>query len=164
MEVDKLKTTVRDIARDAREKAVADERSLALKAPDQAAATAAAAAVAATATAEAGKAKPYTFKALGVDEHGVITGIGAVAENVDLDDEILKQKALVQILKSGKVLAAGEAIPADDTVIGISIEKGKESHWFVGIRPNDDEVLELAKKGGVACFSWGAFVTRTEAK
>ena len=89
-------------------------------------------------------AGPVTFKAAYVSDDGVIYGIGAYAENIDLDDEVLRTKALVgmaydfcsatnrvfkanhqdvlaadlvasmpgaPILKSGRILAAGEDVP-----------------------------------------------------
>ncbi len=187
LDIDPSKTSVADVVR---------ESSRAAKIPDVAVVTAhapAAGAIAAGAT-DGAKAKPVAFKAVSVDDHGVIIGIGAVAGNVDLDNETLAQKGLVTmaydfcganarvlkanhgdampkaelvaswpgapILKSGALLAP-DAMPTDeDPIVGISLEKGKETHWFVGIRPNDDAVLEQAKKGGIAGFSWGAYVTR----
>ena len=183
-EIDRSKTSVLDVVK---------EVSRAAKIPD----AAVAAGKDGAAATDGAKAKPIAFKALGVDEHGVIVGIGAVAGNIDLDNETLAQKGLVTmaydfcganarvlkanhgetmpkaelvaswpgapILKSGAILAP-DAMPTDeDPIVGINIEKGKETHWFVGIRPNDDAVLEEAKKGGIAGFSWGAYVTRSDA-
>lgn len=147
----------------------------------------------------AGKAgeKPYAFKAISTNDTGVILGIGAAAENIDLDDEVMRKADLVRmsydfcsastrtfkanhkeeigcdlvaswpgapIFKSGKVLKAGDAIPADDPIIGINIEKGSETHWFVAVKPHDAEVLETAKKGGIAGFSWSGLVKKTPVK
>jgi hypothetical protein len=223
-EIIKAPTTVLEFARAARELAVADAKAAiaAQAAPAAApvpivaaapvpavapvaapaapvvaeAVTAPAVVVAApvAAAVEAGKAKPYSFKAMSVDEQGVIIGIGAVAGNIDLDNEVLQKAALVDmaytfcsnekrvlkanhsedltkaelvaswpgapILKSGKTLKAGESPTAEDPITGISIAKGSETHWFVAIRPNDPAVIELAKKGGVAGFSWGAYCTK----
>lgn len=68
------------------------------------------------------------------------------------------------ILRSGKTLAKGEAIPkhADDPIIGINIEKGKATHWFVGIRPEDPALLDEAAKGELT-LSWAGYVKREEA-
>jgi hypothetical protein len=182
MEIDKNKTGVGDVVRAASAAARID--------PNAKTTT--------SVVAPKGSPKPYAFKAMGVDDHGVIIGIGAVAGNVDLDNETLAQKGLVTmaydfcgasqrtlkanhgdtmekaelvaswpgapVLKSGAILAPDAMPTDDDPVVAINIEKGKETHWFVGIRPNDDAVLETAKKGGIAGFSWGAFVTRTAAE
>lgn len=140
--------------------------------------------------------KPVAFKAIGTHD-GVIIGIGAAAENVDLDDEVVRKSALVKmaydfcsasnrvfkanhqepidcalvaswpgapVLKSGKVLAEGEELPDDDPIVAINLEKGKETHWFVAVRPSDSEIADLAAKGGIAGFSWAGYVTRTEVK
>ena len=66
------------------------------------------------------------------------------------------------ILKSGRVLAPSEAIPADDPVVGINIEKGKETHWFTKIRPNDPEILKAAREGKLD-YSWGAHIGKRTA-
>lgn len=138
------------------------------------------------------KAAAPRFKAIAVDD-GVIIGIGAYAENVDLDNEVVDKANLVKmayefcasadrtfkanhqeelgadlvaswpgapILKSGRKLADGESLPDDDPVIGISLEKGAESAWFVAVRPHDPEVAKAAKAGEVVGFSWGATVTK----
>ncbi len=205
MTFDPKTATVLDVAR-AASKAAAEATSAALAATTATAIEAptpeAAAAAAATAATEAGKAaaiepKPYAFKALSVDtgDHSVIVGIGAAAENIDLDDEVIRQHDLVAmsydfcaskarafkanhadplpkaelvaswpgapILKSGRVLKVGEALPTDDAVIGINIEKGRETHWFVKVRPNDAAIVEAAKAGDVAGFSWAGLVNRT---
>ena len=200
MEIDPTKTTVLEIARSAREKA--DAQTAAALTAATATVTEAATPEAAAAVAEAGKAgavdaKPYAFKALGVDsgDDSIIVGIGAAAENIDLDDEVIRQRDLVAmsynfcaskarafkanhadalpkaelvaswpgapILKSGRVLKAGEALPTDDDVVGINIEKGRETHWFVKVRPNDPAIVEAAKAGAVSGFSWGGMVNRT---
>lgn len=67
------------------------------------------------------------------------------------------------ILKSGRVIAYGESLPEDDPMIGISLE-GQPSAWVVGIRPKDRAVAELAKAGGIAGLSWGAYATRSPIK
>jgi hypothetical protein len=142
---------------------------------------------------EQGKAKPYSFKAVSVDNQGVIVLIGAAAGNIDHDDEVLQKAALLgmayefcasktrefranhqevipcelvaswpggPILKSGKVLKAGEAIPENDTVVGINIEKGQETHWFVSVKPLDEKILDAARKGEIVGASWAGYVSR----
>ena len=202
MAFDPKTTTVLDVARAARVAAESQTTAAitAATATVTEAATSEAAATAAATASEVGKAaaiKPYAFKALGVDtgDHSVIVGIGAAAENIDLDDEVVRQRDLVAmsydfcaskarafkanhtdplpkaelvaswpgapILKSGRVLKAGEALPTDDDVIGINIEKGRETHWFVKVRPNDPAIVEAAQKGDVAGFSWAGLVNRT---
>lgn len=139
-------------------------------------------------------AKPYAFKAVSTDDTGVIVGIGAAAENIDLDDEVMRKADLVKmafefcaskartfkanhkeeigcdlvaswpgapIFKSGNVLKAGEALPTDDPIIGINIEKGSETHWFVAVKPHDASAVEAAKKGDIAGFSWSGPVKKT---
>lgn len=137
-------------------------------------------------------AGPVTFKAAYVSDDGVIYGIGAYAENIDLDDEVLRTKALVgmaydfcsastrvfkanhqdelaadlvasmpgaPILKSGRILTAGEDVPENDPITGICL-KSQPIAWFVGVRPSDPAISEMARKGGVAGFSFGALVAR----
>lgn len=139
-------------------------------------------------------AKPtgdFKYKAIGVqEEYGVIIGIGAAADNVDLDLEIVNKGALIQmsydfcastsrtfkanhtaiiscelvaswpgdpILKSGKALKKGDPIPEDDEIIGIGIGPDSGSSWFVGVKPQDKAILDAAKKGEIAGFSWSGF-------
>lgn len=64
------------------------------------------------------------------------------------------------VLKSGKILAPGEDVPEGDSVVAINIEKGQETHWFVGIRPKDETVLKAARDGEIAGFSWGGFAAK----
>jgi hypothetical protein len=84
-------------------------------------------------------------------------------------DEVLAQAELVQswvgypILKSGTPLAEGAPLPEDDPVVAIGLQKGCETHWFVGIRPNDPAVIERVNKGELVGFSWGGSALRTEA-
>ena len=63
------------------------------------------------------------------------------------------------ILKSGRVLKAGEEIPSNDPVTGIDL-KAEPIAWFVGVRPRDPDVSEMARKGEIVGFSWGAYVDR----
>jgi hypothetical protein len=133
------------------------------------------------------------FKSAYVDEEeGVVYAIAATSETVDLDDDILSSRALVQMahdftssgkrtfkanhgaelkahlvasitgtpmLKSGKTLKAGENIPANDPVVGLSLG-GDQTCWIVGIKPEDKAIVELAKAGGISGLSWGAFAKR----
>jgi hypothetical protein len=125
-----------------------------------------------------GKAKPVSFKAISVD-HGVIIGVGSVADIYDKEDELVEKGALIGMAfdfcaREKRVFKAnhtdeiecelvsswpGGAIKATDaegkeTIIGIDIRKGVESHWFVGVRPKDPAILEEARKGNLAGFSW----------
>lgn len=142
---------------------------------------------------ETAKPEPQaTFKAVSVDDHGVIIGIGAVSGNVDLDNDIVEHAALLNlaysfcagnrtfkanhkteigcdlvaswpgapILKSGKTLAFGEETPDNDPIVGISLEKGTESHWFVAVKPHDPKMLKAAKAGDITGFSWAGMAER----
>lgn len=137
-----------------------------------------------------------TFKAVNVDDHGVIVGIGA-SISVDREDDAVQKGALLglayefcaskgrefranhdpevvldaelvaswpgaPILKSGTILQPGQEIPSDDPVVGINIEKGKETHWFVSIRPKDKAIVDAARKGEIVGFSWGGMVLKSE--
>lgn len=159
------------------------------------AAATASAAVTTGAQPAAAEAKAATFKAVAVDDQGVIIGIGAMAGNIDRDGEVVQVGALLQmaydfcaskartfkanhddaaelsadlvasmpgapVLKSGRILKAGEDLPDDDPVVGINIEKGNEIAWFMGIRPHDPAVLEAARKGEIVGFSWGGFAAK----
>jgi hypothetical protein len=69
------------------------------------------------------------------------------------------------IIKAGdgmRTLKADETLTKDMDVVGINIEKGNGSHWFMSVRPEDPEVVEIAKAGGIAGGSWGALVSKTE--
>jgi hypothetical protein len=61
-----------------------------------------------------------------------------------------------------RTLKADETLAEDMNVVGINIEKGNETHWFLSFKPSDPEVAEIAKAGGIAGGSWGAFVSKTE--
>jgi hypothetical protein len=63
------------------------------------------------------------------------------------------------LLKSGKILSPGQSIPTDDPLVGLSLE-GEPTCWVVGIRPTDKAVADLAKAGGIAGLSWGAYAKR----
>jgi hypothetical protein len=67
------------------------------------------------------------------------------------------------VLKSGRVIAHGESLPEDDPMVGINLEE-HPSAWVVGIRPKDRAIAELAKAGGIAGLSWGAYATRSPIK
>lgn len=64
------------------------------------------------------------------------------------------------ILKSGRVIGVGEELPDDDPVVGINIEKGNETHWFVGVRPKDERITKAARDGEIVGFSWGGFASK----
>jgi hypothetical protein len=69
------------------------------------------------------------------------------------------------IIKDGdalRTLKVDETLTKDMDVVGINIEKGNETHWFMSVKPADSEVVEIAKAGGIAGGSWGAFVSKTE--
>lgn len=141
-----------------------------------------------------GEKKAMTFKAVCVDDQGVIIGIGA-SIGTDRQDEAVTKAALLglaydfcagsdrqfranhdekatvdadlvcswpgaPVLKSGKILDPGAEVPEGDSVVAINIEKGKETHWFVGIRPKDEAVLKAARNGEIAGFSWGGYASK----
>ena len=61
-----------------------------------------------------------------------------------------------------RTLKADETLTDAMNVVAINIEKGKETHWFVGVKPRDPALVELAAKGGIAGFSVGVLATRKE--
>jgi len=65
------------------------------------------------------------------------------------------------ILKSGRVLQAGEEPTADDPIVAISLEKGTECAWIVALRP-DPSIIQAAKSGKVTGLSWGGVATTEE--
>lgn len=77
-----------------------------------------------------------------------------------IDADLVASWPGAPILKSGRVLGVGEELPTDDPVVGINIEKGNETHWFVGVRPHDERIVEAARKGEVVGFSWGGFAAK----
>lgn len=144
-----------------------------------------------------GEKKPLAFKAVAVDDQGVIIGIGA-SIGVDSQDEAVTKAALLglayefcagtdrefranhdekakvdaelvcswpgaPVLKSGTILAPGQEVPPNDPIVAINIEKGAETHWFVGIRPKDEAVLKAARNGEIAGFSWGGYASKENA-
>ena len=82
----------------------------------------------------------------------------------DIDCDLVASWPGAPMLKSGKVLTAGEPIPDDDPIVGISLEKGSETAWFLAVRPHDPLIAQAAKAGDVAGFSWSGYVTRTAVK
>ena len=68
------------------------------------------------------------------------------------------------VLKSGKILPPGEAIPADDAFVAMNVEKGLETHWFFGYRPTDPKVVDAARKGEIVGFSWAGHANKTESE
>ena len=61
-----------------------------------------------------------------------------------------------------RMLKPDEQLTDDMEVVGINIEKGNETHWFLTVRPEDPELYELAKAGGIVGASVGALVTKVE--
>ena len=200
-ELDRSKTSIRDIVSHARQEASTSRDAVAATATAATAVEPDAAKAAAIVTAKAKISKAgVTLKATGVDR-GVIHGIGAVAANIDLDDESLRESALIDmaydfcaskartfkvnhgeqelpnaelvesmvggvfITEKGsstiRSLNVGEDVPAGATVVGI--DTSKATHWHVAFRPNDDAVLETARKGGANGFSWSGFCDKVGA-
>ncbi len=91
--------------------------------------------------------------------------------------ELVESLVGAAILKSGRVMVKGEALPpqndADpriaagesiDPVVGVTLKGHPQHanlHWFVGIRPNDAAVVEKAESGGIAGLSWSGSANRT---
>jgi len=199
MEINRSKTSVRDIVTSARQEATTSRDAVATTATAAVTTVPEVAKAAAIAKAKVSKAG-VTLKATTVDR-GVIHGVGAVAANIDLDDEVLRESALVDmaydfcaskgrefkinhgekalpkaelvesmvggvfVTEKGsstiRSLNRGEDVPADATVVGIDTTKA--THWHVAFRPNDDEVLETARKGGANGFSWSGFCDKVPA-
>jgi hypothetical protein len=80
--------------------------------------------------------------------------------------ELVESIVGAPILKSGRVMKLGEELPKaeDDPVVGMNIEKGAETHWLIGFKPNNEAVVEEAKKGGVVGASWEGFANKVEVK
>lgn len=141
--------------------------------------------------------KAMTFKAVCVEDRGVIMGIGGSIA-VDKQGEDVEKGALIglaydfcasaertfrpnhdqhasidadlveswlgePVLKSGRVLAPGEAVPQDDPIDVSQCRKGAETHWFITVKPHDAAVLEAARKGELVGFSWGGFARKVTA-
>lgn len=82
------------------------------------------------------------------------------AEEVEM--ELVESWTGVPLVKSGDTvtaLKAGETLADDAQVVGISFE-GTATHWFIGVRPSDPAVVEAAKAGEIAGFSWSALVKK----
>lgn len=77
----------------------------------------------------------------------------------EIGAELVASMPGAPLLKSGRVLHYGETIPDDDPVVGIDL-KAEPIAWFVGVKPTDPKVSELAKAGGLSGLSWGAFASR----
>jgi hypothetical protein len=76
-----------------------------------------------------------------------------------LEADLVASMPGAPILKSGRVLKFGEEIPDDDEVTGIDL-KAEPIAWFVGLKPHDPAVAQLARDGKLAGTSWGAYATR----
>jgi hypothetical protein len=83
------------------------------------------------------------------------------AEEVEAD--LVASMTGAPILKSGRILGYGESLPDDDPMVGLHLEE-HPSAWVVGIRPKDRAIADLAKAGGIAGLSWGAYATRSPIK
>jgi Putative phage serine protease XkdF len=81
----------------------------------------------------------------------------------NLDADLVASMPGAPILKSGRILTAGEALPDDDPITAICL-KSEPIAWFVGVRPHDPEIAKAAKAGAVAGFSFGAYVEREAIK
>ena len=79
--------------------------------------------------------------------------------NGEIKADLVASMCGAPILKSGRVLKAGEELPDDDPVTGICL-KSEPIAWFVGIKPSDPEIVKLAKSGKLAGTSWGALAKR----
>lgn len=86
--------------------------------------------------------------------------------DADMDCELVESWVGGPIVEQNgfkRTLKASETFdPSTMTVIGIDTRKGYESHWMLGVRPKDPEIVKLAKAGGIAGFSWGSFVEKRE--
>jgi hypothetical protein len=80
--------------------------------------------------------------------------------------ELVESIVGAPILKSGRVIKLGEELPKadEDPVVGMNIEKGAETHWLIAFRPNDEAVLEAAKKGSIVGASWEGLCNKVEVK
>lgn len=86
-------------------------------------------------------------------------------DNVSIDAQLVESWVGAPIIKDSsgiRTLKADEALTPDMDVVGIDVTKGNETHWFVGVRPSDPQVVEAAKAGKIAGFSWSGFVNKTE--
>lgn len=81
---------------------------------------------------------------------------------VPIEAQLVESMVGAPILKSGKILPAGEPWPEDDPFVGINVEKGNESHWFISVRPTDPEVVKAAKEGKIVGASWGGMALKVE--
>ncbi len=130
----------------------------------------------------ANDSKAVAFKAISVDEEGVIIGIGS-SDAWDSQGESMTAKAVVQIAYEfcskaerefrinhdaeaiiGCDLVAsfpGAPILVDGVVVGIDI-RANATHWFVGVRPHDSSLVEEAKAGKIVGFSWGGYASKVE--
>lgn len=126
------------------------------------------------------QAQAVTFKSALVD-HGVIYGVAASVA-VDHENETVEKGAIVQMAydfcgsdvrefraNHGEVLKAklvasmpGKPIYASDgvTITGVDLAKGEETHWIVGVKPEDPAIYEAAKSGAIGGFSWAGHATK----
>jgi hypothetical protein len=78
-----------------------------------------------------------------------------------LDVDLVSSVTGAPILASGRTLKAGETVPANDRMVGVSLE-GEQIAWVVGVRVNDPDLLAAAKAGKITGSSWEAFVQRSD--
>jgi hypothetical protein len=82
-----------------------------------------------------------------------------------LECKLVESFVGVPIVKAGdetRVLKADEVLTPEMEILGVDRQKADHAYWFVTVKPQDSQVLELAKSGGIAGASWGATVTKTE--
>lgn len=188
-------TTIREVVREAavKGKEATEAYKASLVAADSAADT-----TSSEETPAADLAK-LSFKAVQVDEQGVITlcassiakdGEGDVIEkgamigmaydfcagaervfranhdeSAPIEAKLVESCVGVPVLKSGKVLEPGEAIPEDDPfdhVRTMDAAKACNTHWFVSVMPTDPEIVKAAKEGKIVGSSWGGMALKAE--
>jgi hypothetical protein len=102
-----------------------------------------------------GKAKPIAFKTAYVADDGVIYLIGAYAENIDLDDDVLRTKALVKMAhdftaRDKRTFKANhkDEIAADlvASMTGAPILKSGRTLAAGEELPDDDEIIGIDLK------------------
>lgn len=86
-------------------------------------------------------------------------------ESAPIEAKLVESCVGVPVLKSGKVLEPGEAIPEDDPfdhVRTMDAAKACNTHWFVSVMPTDPEIVKAAKEGKIVGSSWGGMALKGE--